>query len=153
MSASSEPWPSPMSASDSMCSFGISKMCVGACGLTSRKATTRCDSRRISAGTSRAAILQNRQFGSLIGAELTLRSELWAAEFRGDRAVARFAAELRQSRAELSLLARQLPGRHHVQRHEQVAPPPPVEVGHALAFEPDDRSGLGPGSEAHGLAP
>ena len=44
-----------------MCSLGISRMCVGAFGSRSRKATTRSDSRRISAGISRAAILQKMQ--------------------------------------------------------------------------------------------
>src|SRR6476659_7855303 len=142
-----------MASSDSMCSLGISRTWVGAWGLMSRKAITRSDSRRISAGTSRAAILQNRQLGSLIGSEPTPRSELWAAELRGGRAVARLTAELRQSREELALLARQLPRRHHVQRHEEVAPPPSVEVGDALALETDDRAGFGPRVDADGLGP
>src|SRR5205823_1267840 len=48
-------------AADSMWSFGMIRMCVGACGLTSRNAMTSSLSCTTSAGVSPAPILQNRQ--------------------------------------------------------------------------------------------
>src|SRR5688572_19001847 len=47
-----------------MCSIGTTSTCVGACGLTSRKATDLSVRNTTSPGMSPATILQNRQSGT-----------------------------------------------------------------------------------------
>ena len=63
-SASTPPWRSSISAAEAMCSFGISRMCTGACGFVSRNANTVSDSCMTSDGISRAAIRQKMHSAS-----------------------------------------------------------------------------------------
>src|SRR5262245_31281418 len=59
------PSPSVSSAAEAMCSRGITRMCVGARGAMSRNATITSSSWTIVEGIVPAAILQNRQSGSV----------------------------------------------------------------------------------------
>src|SRR5215211_8630990 len=63
--ASRSPCWSPSASRLAMCSLGMTRMWVGAWGLTSRKASTSSRSSTTWAGTSLLTILQNRQSGSV----------------------------------------------------------------------------------------
>src|SRR3954451_4014360 len=133
MSASISPWRSSMSAIEAMCSFGISRMWVGALASVSGKATIRSFSCTISVAISCAAILQKTQVVSM-GASLVPRPTQRAVGRRG------LVAERGEPLEERAFLSGKIGRRDDVQRHVQVAAATPLQVRHTLALEPHDRA-------------
>src|SRR3954469_18578924 len=136
-----------------MCSFGISRMCVGAFGEMSRNARIASDSCTMSPGTSRTTILQNRQSGSKAS---PIRRNLAHARRRRERAGVpevggRLAPELVQPLEELLLLAAELLRRLHLHGEEQIAATATSKVRNTLSLQADDVAGLRAGVELHAL--
>src|SRR5688572_16300969 len=135
------------------------RMCVGACAFESRNATRRSDSRTMSAGISRAAILQKTQELSVFtyGEPPFVRS--WtilrpAQLARRDTVAARGAfPQLGEPLEQRALLLREVARGDDVQGHEEVTSPPPLQMWHSLPSQTEDRARLRPGFDPEPLRP
>src|SRR5919197_2716443 len=106
-------------------------MCVGACGLVSRNASTSSDEWTMSASACPSAMRQN-------GQEVTCLSAGWSEPCRRGPAVARgFMPDLGEPGQELPLLLTDVLRRGHPHVEQDVAAAPPPQVRDPLAPQPD----------------
>ena len=138
------PCSSSMSATESMCSFGISRMCTGACGFDVAERHHAVglvhDLGRDLPGRDPAEDAARRRTPcrtcakpSVSGDPRTQASGRRSSPRAGSRLRRDLAAELRELLESFRSSRERSRRRHHVHRHVQVAPAAAVDVRHALA--------------------